>query len=205
MIAHVIWFVAGCWLAGIVLRSCKMNKIVGMFAIGGIPFHKLSHFTACIVLGVKVKYIDLLHVQNLENMGGEVNPREEVRNPFTALAVCVAPAVGAVFWTLLFAWGVSAIIEAGFDQAWTWFLLYLAVATGTRASPSSPDWRYAGHVIAQHPGQFVIGLGGSALAGWICYMFGFPLAEWWHLLLLVIAVLGSGVALSKLYGWRRGT
>ncbi len=204
MIVHVIWFVAGCWLAGTVLRSCKMNKVVGVFAIGGIPFHELSHLTACLVLGVKVKHVDLLHVQDLENMGGEVKPREEVRNPFTAIAVSVAPAVGAVFWTLLFAWGVAAIVEAGLDQAWTWLLLYLAVATGTRASPSGPDWRYAGHAIARHPGQFVVGLGGSILAGWICYVFSFPLAEWWHLLLLVIAVLGPGIALSKVYGWRRG-
>lgn len=60
----------------------------------------------------------------------------------------------------------------------------------------------AWHVIAKHPGQFLAGLGRSILVGWICLACNFPLAEWWHLLLLVVAIAGSGVLLSKLYGRR---
>ena len=203
MIDQVIVFVAGCWVAGLVLDACKLDKPVIAFACGGISFHELSHLVACLALGVRVTSITLLHVDE-GGANGNVKPRDEVRNPFTALVVSLAPAIGAVFWTLLFAWGAAAVYESGNDQAWAWLLLYLAVATGTCAAPSGGDLKYAGHVIAQRPGQFVIGLGGSILAGWICLAAGFPLAEWWHLALLVVAVLGPGVALSKLYGWRRG-
>jgi hypothetical protein len=203
MIEQVIWFVLGCWFAGLVLESCKLGKPVLYFMSGGIPFHELSHLVACLTLGVRVKSITLLHVEE-SGANGNVQPRDPVRNPFTALVLALAPAVGAVFWTCLFAWGVVAVYESGIDQAWAWLLLYLAVATGTCAAPSGGDLAYAGRVIRQHPGQFLAGLGGSALAGWICFVAGFPVAEWWHLTLLAIAVLGPGVVLSKLYGWRRG-
>jgi hypothetical protein len=202
MIVEVIWFVLGCWVAGLVLEACKLDKPVLAFACGGIPFHELSHLVACLALGVRVKSITLLHVSEA-GANGNVEPRDEVRNPFTALVVSLAPAVGAVFWTLLFAGGVTSVFEAGYDQAWAWLLLYLAVATGTCAAPSGGDLKYAGHAIARHPGQFIIGVGGSILAGWICWLCAFPLAEWWHLALLVVAVLGPGVLLSKWYGVHR--
>jgi hypothetical protein len=105
---------------------------------------------------------------------------------------------------MLFAWGITSVYEAGYDEPWAWLLLYLAVSTGMEAAPSGGDLRYAWQVIAKRPDQFVIGLGGSLHAGWICVACGLPLAEWWHPLLLVIAVAGPGIALSKVYGWRRG-
>jgi hypothetical protein len=203
MIDDVIWFVAGCWAAGLVLSACKLDKPVIALACGGIPFHELSHLAACLALGVRVQSITLLHVDEA-GARGNVKPRDEVRNPFTALVVSFAPAVGAVFWTLLFAWGVAAVSDAGYDQAWAWLLLYLAVATGTCAASSGGDLAYAWAAIAWRPGQFLVGPGGSALVGWICWACGFPLGEWWHLALLVVAVLGPGVAMSKVYGWRRG-
>ncbi|NMC05715.1 MAG: hypothetical protein GYA24_10910 [Candidatus Lokiarchaeota archaeon] len=203
MILEAIAFTLGCWIAGAVLGACKLQKITLYFSFGGIPFHELSHLVACIALGVRVRSITLLHVSEA-GARGNVEPREPVRDPFTALVIALAPAAGAVLWTCLFAWGVVEAGARGFDPAWTWLLLYLAVATGTRAAPSGGDWHYAGHAISQHPGQFLAGLGGSILAGAICYLAGFPLVEWWHLALLAVAVLGPGVALSKLYGWRRG-
>jgi Zn-dependent protease len=130
MIDEVIWFVAGCWAAGLVLGACKLDKPVIALACGGIPFHELSHLAACLALGVRVRSITLLRVDEA-GAGGNVEPRDEIRNPFTALVVSLAPAVGAVFWTMLFAWGVAAVSDLGYDQAWTWLLLYLAVATGT--------------------------------------------------------------------------
>ncbi|MEX2718317.1 MAG: hypothetical protein Q6370_018625 [Candidatus Sigynarchaeota archaeon] len=105
---------------------------------------------------------------------------------------------------MLFSWGIAAAREAGLDEPWQWLLLYLAVATGTAAAPSGGDLRYAWRAIARRPGQFLAGLAGSLVAGWICVACTFPLVEWWHLLVLVIAVAGPGVALSKVYGWRRG-
>jgi hypothetical protein len=203
MILDVIWFVLGCWFAGLVLGACKLDKVVLYLGFGGIPFHELSHLVACLVLGVRVQSITLLHVDEA-GAGGNVKPRGEVRNPFTAIAIALAPAIGAVLWTCIFAWGVVAVYENGYDQAWVWLLLYLAVATGTCAAPSGGDLQFAWHAIARRPGQFIAGLGGSALAGWLCLAAGFPLADWWHLVLLDVVVLGPGVAISKLYGWRRG-
>ena len=204
MIIEIAWFTLGCWIAGIVLDALKVEKVVLYLAFGGIPFHELSHMAACLALGVRVKSATLLHVEK-DGACGNVEPREHVRNPFTALVVSLAPGIGAVLWTCLFAWGVAEVWARGYDQAWAWLLLYLAVATGTCAAPSGGDLRYAGSVIGKRPGQFLVGLGGSTLAGWICWACRFPLAEWWHLLLLVIAVLGPGVALSRVYGWRRGS
>jgi hypothetical protein len=196
--------VAGCWAAGLVLEACKLDKVSLYFSFGGIPVHELSHFVACLALGVRVQSITLLR-EDEAGARGNVKPRDGiVRNPFTALVVSMAPAIGAVFWTMLFAWGISAVFSSGTEQAWAWLLLYLAVATGMESAPSGGDCRHAWASISQRPGQFLAGLGGSILAGWICWLCVFPLAEWWHLALLVIAVLGSGVALSRLYGWRRG-
>jgi hypothetical protein len=203
MILNVICFVLGCWFAGLVLESCKLGKPALYLMSGGIPFHELSHLVGCLALGVRVQSITLLHVDN-GGASGNVRPRDEVRNPFTVLVLALAPAVGAVFWTCLFAWGVVAVYESGVDQAWSWLLLYLAVATGTCAAPSGGDLAYAGRVIRQHPGQFLVGLGGALLASWTCWACHFPVAEWWQLALLAVAVLGPGVSLSKLYGWRRG-
>ncbi len=203
MIEQVIAFVIVCMVARAFLSACKLDKIVRVFAIGGIPFHELSHAIACLALGVRITSVTLLHVDDKGNAGGEVDTLR-VSNPFTSFVVSVAPAIGSVFWVCLFAWGMAAVTDAGYDQAWALLLLYLAVATGTRSAPSLPDLHGAGTGIARRPGQFLVGLGGSILAGWICAACGFPVAEWWHLLLLVVAVLGSGVAASKLYGWRRG-
>nr|MDO8085758.1 hypothetical protein [Candidatus Sigynarchaeum springense] len=114
-------------------------------------------------LGVRVQSITLLHIDEA-GAGGNVKPRDEIRNPFTALVVALAPGIGALFWAMLFAWGITTVYEAGYDEAWAWFLLYLAVGTGMAAAPSGGDLGYAWHVIAKHPGQFLIGLGGSILA-----------------------------------------
>ncbi|MEX2681343.1 MAG: hypothetical protein Q6373_007065 [Candidatus Sigynarchaeota archaeon] len=203
MIGDVIWFVFGCWVAGVVLGACKLRKIAFYLCCGGIPFHELSHLAACLALGVRVRSATLLHVDG-GTAEGSVTPRDEIRNPFTALVVALAPGIGAVFWAMLFSWGIAAAREAGLDEPWQWLLLYLAVATGTAAAPSGGDLRYAWRAIARRPGQFLAGLAGSLVAGWICVACTFPLVEWWHLLVLVIAVAGPGVALSKVYGWRRG-
>jgi hypothetical protein len=203
MIADVCYFVLGCLVARACLSACKLDKVVNALAIGGIPFHELSHAIACLALGVRVTSFTLLHHDEKQGLSGQVE-MNVVRNPFTSLVITIAPAVGGVFWCWLFAWGIGAIYESGSDHAWAWLLLYLAVATGTRSAPSPPDWRCAGRDIAKRPGQFLIGLGGSILAGAICWLCAFPLAEWWHLALLAIAVLGPGVVLSKLYGWKQG-
>ncbi len=203
MIAIACAFVITCLIARAVLSAAKLDKVVNAFALGGIPFHELSHAIACLALGVRVMSITLLHHDEKEGLSGQVEARV-VRNPFTSFVITIAPAIGGVFWCWLFAWGIGAIYESGYDQAWAWLLLYLAVATGTRSAPSPPDWRGAGHVIAQRLGQFLVGLSGSILAGWICFALNFPIAEWWHLALLVVAVLGPGVAASRMYGWRRG-
>ena len=163
MIGQVIWFVAGCWVAGLVLAELKLKKLVMCLGCGGIPFHELSHLAACLALGVRVQSITLLHIDEA-GAGGNVKPRDEIRNPFTALVVALAPGIGALFWAMLFAWGITTVYEAGYDEAWAWLLLYLAVGTGMAAAPSGGDLGYAWHVIAKHPGQFLIGLGGSILA-----------------------------------------
>ncbi len=62
-----------------------------------IPFHELSHLVACLALGVRVRSITLLRVDEA-GASGRVDPRDDVRNPFTASVLAIAPAVGAVFW-----------------------------------------------------------------------------------------------------------
>jgi hypothetical protein len=66
---------------------------------------------------VRVESITLLHVDEA-GAGGNVRPRGEVRDPFTALVLALAPAIGAVFWTCLLAWGVVAVFDAGYEQGW---------------------------------------------------------------------------------------
>jgi len=203
MIDIVIGFVAGCLVARVVLSACKLDKAVTILACGGIPFHELSHAIACLALGMRVTSITLLRIDGRGGPRGEVGHRA-TGDPYASFLVTIAPAIGALFWCWLFAWGVSVVHGSGHDQGWAWLFLYLAVATGTRSAPSPADWRAAGGEIARRPGRFLAGLGGSILAGWACAACNFPVAEWWHLLLLVIAVAGPGVLLSKVYGRRRG-
>ncbi|MBN2308507.1 MAG: hypothetical protein JXR94_06020 [Candidatus Hydrogenedentes bacterium] len=203
MIEGVIWFVAGCLAARAALSALKLDKAVAVLACGGIPFHELSHVVACLALGIRVTSVTLLRVDGRGSPSGAVEHRGTA-DPYASFLVTVAPAVGALFWCWLLAWGAAAVCDAGHDVAWAWLFLYLAAATGTRSAPSAADWRVAGGEIARRPGRFLAGLGGSAAAGLACWACGFPLAEWWHLLLLVIAVAVPGVVLSKLHGRWRG-
>jgi len=205
MILELISFVAGCLVVAEVMKAMKWRTALILVSLFGIPLHELGHVLACLLFRVPIEGIEWVHVETTPTqceIGGSVHAMP--RTAFSAIAIMLAPIACCWSFIMLYLWLFVSWASWGFDPAWQWLLLLLALSTGIAAAPSSADIKVAGNAAREYPGQFCMAIVGILLGIVIAYLLNLPLIEWWQIITGAIVVFGPGWLLSTVYAKKKG-
>lgn len=146
------------------------SKVLLALRFIGVAVHELSHFTMCIIVGIRPKGI-VIRLRSKST--GKVSPSGKVPVDWhngtflQAMFICLAP---LIFSTWLFFWSLSIAFTA--DQVHPLIRIaagFFCVSLFLGATPSKPDFMIIGHWFKEDPKYSLYQVGLLVLSGFFVW------------------------------------